>query len=176
MAERDPRQRVGAGAVERAAAALEVTGLVDVEPASSDLVRHLQLAAAVAGAGDAAAMRAASTLAALSPHDPVPLVDEVAFRASGRPGSGVRPTSALWAIWNLRRTRARVGVMLHGEAAPELAAASAMLDAAYAALSAYVHGTKADPDVRADCLDRARDEHASAGRILDGLPGSRPAA
>jgi hypothetical protein len=150
----------------QAAEALGVAKLASEDLRTDDTLHQLRLAAAVLGAADAFAMVHASAMANRAGEDPIRTIETVAFQAAGMRGRNPRETGAFWSIWGLRRLQQRIAAMLEEEADDELAAVSALLDAAHALLSGFVHRTNEDSELHEACVERARIESRAALQLL----------
>lgn len=149
---------------------------------------RLHLAAAVLGAVEAQVIMAASHVAADDPADPMEAVDRISFHTAGMQTRDPGVSDAMWTIWAVRRGQAHVAAMTSDgiDSAPhsrldtaqgastrparapadeshsqdELISSAALLAAAHALLSAFVHRLDHNPEEQTDCLDFARSQVA----------------
>ena len=144
-----------------AAKLLGVAELVEAEPAGSEGLYRLRLAAAVCGAADGYALRHASDLARHTGDDPVDVVSELRFLCVGMAGTDSDRAALLWAIWTLRQAQARVAKVNSWASEAELVASRTALHAVHGLLSASVQRSLGDTDAAEDCLDEARQSLAA---------------
>lgn len=148
-----------------AAEILGVSGLVDDHLLPNDPLRRLQLASAVSGAADGYAMVHASALAADTVLDPIEAVDEIRFHALGMGGEPTR-LATMWSIWAVRQVKARLTAIRTKKPTAELEAASSILQAAHAVLSAAVHRVQANSEDAEQCVVEARNGLEGAWKLL----------
>ena len=139
-----------------AAKLLGVADLVEAEPAGSEDLYRLRLAAAVCGAADGYALHHASNLARYTGDDPVDVISELRFLCVGMAGTNPDRAALLWTIWTLRQAQARVAKVDNRASEAELVASRAALNAVNGLLSASVQRSRGDTDAAEDCLDEAR--------------------
>ena len=144
-----------------AAKLLGVADLVEAEPAGSEDLYGLRLAAAVCGAADGYALRHASNLAGHTGDDPVDVVSELRFISVGMAGTSSDRAALMWTIWTLRQAQARVAKVDNWASEAELVASRAALHAVHGLLSASVQRSQGDADAAESCLDEARQSLAT---------------